>query len=128
MKFLKLQLPCIALLCFELSAVFAQQPIVKMNDSNTPLHALQPNYPVIYSAPSKESIELVLNNVYTYLDAHTFASLQNKKTGAISNSLNTIDTNLILQPGDCTFFGGQYVTSHAAKQLASHTMGIRKAF
>lgn len=126
MKFLKLQLPCVVLLCFELSTVFAQQPTVKMNDSNTPLHALQPNYPVSYSAPSKESIELVLNKVYSYLDTHTFASLQNKKTGAISNTLSTIDTNLILQPGDFRLTSYEWGVTYAGMLRAGQATGDKK--
>ncbi|MEI8097690.1 MAG: glycoside hydrolase family 88 protein [Sediminibacterium sp.] len=126
MKFLKLQLPCVVLLCFELSTVFAQQPTVKMNDSNTPLHALQPNYPVSYSAPSKESIELVLNKVYSYLDTHTFASLQNKKTGAISNTLSTIDTNLILQPGDFRLTSYEWGVTYAGMLKAGQATGDNK--
>jgi len=126
MKFYKLQLSCIVLLCFQLSAVFAQQPTVKMNDSNTPLHALQPNYPVSYSAPSKESIQLVLNSVYTYLDAHTFASLQNKKTGIISTSLQAIDTNLILQPGDFRLTSYEWGVTYAGMLKAGQATGDNK--
>ncbi len=126
MKFLKLQLPCIVLLSFQLSAIFAQQPSVKMNDSNTPLHALQPNYPVTYNAPSKESIQLVLNSVYTYLDAHTFASLQNKKTGAISTSLQAIDTNLILQPGDFRLTSYEWGVTYAGMLKAGQATGDNK--
>jgi len=126
MKFYKLQLFCIVLLCFQLGVVIAQQPTVKMNDSNTPLHALQPNYPVSYSAPSKESIELVLNKVYTYLDAHTFASLQNKKTGTLSNTLSTIDTNLILQPGDFRLTSYEWGVTYAAMLKAGQATGDTK--
>jgi len=126
MKFYKLQLFCIVLLCFQLGVVIAQQPTVKMNDSNTPLHALQPNYPVSYSAPSKESIQLVLNKVYTYLDAHTFASLQNKKTGTLSNTLSTIDTNLILQPGDFRLTSYEWGVTYAAMLKAGQATGDTK--
>jgi rhamnogalacturonyl hydrolase YesR len=126
MKFLKLQLPCIVLLCFQLSAIFAQQPTVKMNDSNTPLHALQPNYPVTYNAPSKESIELILNKVYSYIDGHTFASLQNKKTGAISTSLQAIDTNLILQPGDFRLTSYEWGVTYAGMLKAGQATGDNK--
>jgi len=50
------------------------------NDVNTPLHLLQPEYPVQYGVPVKDSIRKILDRVYNYLDAVTPAQLINKKT------------------------------------------------
>src|SRR5215217_767290 len=50
----------------------------KQNDVVTPLHALQPDYPIPYSVPSKESVKKVLDRIYTYLDAVTPMQFANR--------------------------------------------------
>jgi len=51
------------------------------NDSNTPLHLLQPDYPVPYGKTTIADITKVLNRVYDYLDATTPPRLVSKQTG-----------------------------------------------
>ena len=51
------------------------QTIPKGNDVNTPLHLLQPDYPVQYGVPVKDSIKKVLDRIYNYLEAVTPAQL-----------------------------------------------------
>ena len=104
----------------------AQPAKLKSNDTNTPLHALQPNYPVPYLTPSEASIVQILDKIYTYLDANTFASLVNKKTGADIASLNSVDTNAILKPGDFRLTSYEWGVTYAGMLKAGEATGNKK--
>ncbi|HPH32448.1 MAG TPA: glycoside hydrolase family 88 protein, partial [Chitinophagaceae bacterium] len=54
----------------------------KQNDVTTPLHAMQPDYPVPYVIPGKTDVKKVLDRIYNYLDTVTPPVMINKKTGA----------------------------------------------
>lgn len=71
----------------------------KANDVTTPLHLMQPDYPVPYGAPKHEAVKAVLDRVFNYLDATTPMGFVNRKTGD-EVSLNAVDTNTIVKPGD----------------------------
>ena len=71
----------------------------KSNDVTTPLHLLQPDYPVPYGAPKPEAVKAVLDRLYNYLDRTTPMGFVNKGTGN-EVALTAIDTNTIVKPGD----------------------------
>jgi len=58
----------------------AQETAVKITDSNTPLHAMRPEYPVPYGPAAAEEIKAVLNRLYTYLDTSTPARMIDRDT------------------------------------------------
>ena len=64
-----------------------QQP---QTDSNTPLHRLQPDYPVPYGAIKAEEIATVLKRVHAYLDQVTTV-LRHLKT--VSGSTCSVPRN-----------------------------------
>jgi hypothetical protein len=47
---------------------FAQKNVTKSNDSNTPLHLIQPDYPVPYGIVKAEEVEKTLQRVHAYLE------------------------------------------------------------
>ncbi len=71
----------------------------KANDVTAPLHLMKPEYVVPYGAPTKEMVLSVLDRVYNYLDRTTPTGFVNRATGN-EVSLNAIDTNTTLKPGD----------------------------
>lgn len=71
----------------------------KLTDANTPLHALKPNYPVVYEIPTVENVKEKLTIVYNYLNTATPAQLIHKQTGAMVD-VNSLDSNTIFKPGD----------------------------
>jgi rhamnogalacturonyl hydrolase YesR len=73
---------------------------VRANDATTPLHLLQPDYPVPYRIPSASDITTVLDRVREYLEAVTPAQFQDRVSGAVISDLNTIDTNTIFGQTD----------------------------
>ena len=44
---------------------------VVQNDSNTPLHLLQPDYKIPYGVPEKESVKAALDRILKFVDAET---------------------------------------------------------
>ncbi len=60
-------------------AVFSQKNIVKANDANAPLHALQPDYPINYSVPVPSEVKAQVDKVWNYLEKSTPKSLVNEK-------------------------------------------------
>ena len=53
-----------------------------VTDSNTALHAMQPDYEVPYGPAKAEEITAVLNRLYTYLDASTSARVADRSAKA----------------------------------------------
>jgi len=86
--------------CFLFFLLFSQiASAQKANDVTAPLHLMKPEYAVPYGAPTKEMVQSVLDRVYNYLDRTTPTGFVNRTTGN-EVSLNAIDTNTTLKPGD----------------------------
>jgi rhamnogalacturonyl hydrolase YesR len=69
----------------------------KNNDVNTPLHNLQPEYPIQYTVPSVREVKEVLDRVRIYLTDVTIPQLVNKQNSNIVTNLNAVDTNVVLK-------------------------------
>jgi rhamnogalacturonyl hydrolase YesR len=76
--------------------ISAQKP----NDVTAPLHALQPDYPTPYIIPTPTTVKAVLDKVYHYLDSVTPPQFIDRRNGNAVTDFNSIDTNIILKPGD----------------------------
>lgn len=86
----------------------------KQNDVVTPLHALQPDYPVPYTIPSKESVKKVLDRIYTYLDATTPMQFVNTKTNEVFDKIDRPDTNIIFKQGDFRLTSYEWGVTYSA--------------
>ena len=62
---------------------FAQKNVTKSNDSNTPLHLIQPDYPVPYGIVKAEEVEKTLQRVHAYLEKVTPTNFINTKTNEV---------------------------------------------
>lgn len=103
--------------------VFAQQKPAKANDSTTPLHALQPDYPVPYGSPKAEEVTKVLNRVYTYLDAVTPTEVIDKQTGKSITDFTKFNENAIIKPGDFRLTSYEWGVTYAAMLAATEATG-----
>ncbi len=103
--------------------LLAQPPAPKANDSTTPLHLLQPDYPVPYGAPRVDSVTAVLNRVYLYLDGATPALLVDKESGHRIDPVGTFNTNAIIKPGDFRLTSYEWGVTYAGMLLASEATG-----
>ena len=84
---------------FILCPLFPQSTQIKITDSNTPLHALQPDYPVPYGAMKSEDITAVLNRIYDFLDPATPANMTDRQTKSKISDLKKLTQGAIFEPG-----------------------------
>lgn len=98
----------------------------KVNDTNTPLHLLQPDYPTPYGKPEVQDIEAVLTRVYTYLEATTPAKLIDKNTQKEVTNFKKVDANTIIQPGDFRLTSYEWGVTYAGMLLAGQVTGDKK--
>ena len=59
----------------------------QVNDNNTPLHLMKPDYRVGYGVSKAEDVKAVMDRVLNYIEAETPAQLINRKTGEQARKL-----------------------------------------
>lgn len=101
----------------------AQPGAPKANDSTTPLHLLQPDYPVPYGQPKPDDVAGVLNRIYTYLDANTPTQLIDKETKKDITTNGPFNPNAIFKPGDFRLISYEWGVTYAGMLLASEATG-----
>ena len=99
------------------------QTTPKANDSTTPLHLLQPDYPVPYGKTTPADIKKVLDRVHGYLDATTPMQLVNKQTGAVVTEVKKADDNTIFKPGDYRLISYEWGVTYAGMLQAGEATG-----
>ena len=70
--------------------IYAQQAI---NDNNTPLHLMKPEYKYKYGVSSVSEIKSTIDRVLHYIDEQTPAQLVDKTTGKEITDLKVISLN-----------------------------------
>jgi len=85
------------LLCGEVLVTTASAQ--QMNDNNTPLHLMKPEYKTGYGIPTVESVKQVTDRVLKYIDAETPALLVDKKAGQEITRLKDVNANTYLKQG-----------------------------
>ena len=116
-RFFSLQL----FLIFPIS-IFAQ----KLNDVTAPLHLMKPDYPVPYGIPTADSVKLVLNKIFNYLDATTPPEFVNKKTLQPVSRLTDVDTNVVFKQGDFRLTSYEWGVTYSAMLQAGEATGDDK--
>ena len=104
-------------------SLFAQAAPVKANDVTTPLHALQPAYPIPYRIPTGADIKTVLERIRIYLEASTPTGFRDRVTGAAITNLDKIDTNAVFQPGDFRLTSYEWGVTYSGMLHAGETTG-----
>lgn len=98
----------------------------KANDTTTPLHLLQPDYPVPYGKTKAEEVKQVLDRVYTYLDAATPAQLIDKQTNAAVSTSAKFNPNAVIKPGDFRLTSYEWGVTYSGMLLAGEVTGDKK--
>ena len=98
----------------------------KVNDSTTPLHLMAPGYDTPYGKPEVKNITVVLDKIYTYLNAVTPTVLINKETQAEVTDYSAIDANTIFKPGDFRLLSYEWGVTYAGMLLATQVTGDPK--
>ena len=118
--------PVLFLLVTMVSPVAHLHAQVKGNDVTTPLHALKPDYPFKHEVPKTAEIKSVLDRVYAYLDAVTPFTLVNRSTGEALTSMENVDTNTVVKPGDFRLTSYEWGVTYAAMLQAGEATGDSK--
>jgi rhamnogalacturonyl hydrolase YesR len=113
----------IAILVFSISSNLYSQ---KINDSNTPLHLLQPDYDVPYGKPDINEIIAVLDRVYHYLDNTTPMKLVDKVSGKECTDYSKVDKNTIFLAGDFRLISYEWGVTYAGMSLTTQATGDPK--
>ena len=95
----------------------------KGNDVTTPLHALQPDYPVFYGIPSIPGIKNVLDRILLYLDSVTPPQFFDPHTGSVVRVDSRADTGLVFGSGDFRLTSYEWGVTYSGMLLAGEVTG-----
>lgn len=115
---------CSAFLCISIYS-FSQNQL-KVTDSNTALHALQPEYQVPYGAPKAEAITAVMNRIFNFLDTSTPARMIDRESKAEITDLSKLTPYSIFEPGVFRLVSYEWGVAYGAMLLASESTGDPK--
>lgn len=117
---------CIAFcFCCCTSIIIAQQ---KGNDVTTPLHALQPDYPVPYTIPDETGVKNLLDKVFFYLDSVTPPAFIDRVTKKVITNVANPDTNIIFKQGDFRLTSYEWGVTYGAMLSIAEATGDKKYF
>ena len=87
--------------------VGAQKKKTVVNDSNTPLHLLQPAYQGTYGDLSPEQVKKDIDRVFAYIDKETPARVVDKNTGTwcFPSGKLRMGSNLFCLDSSCRSYG-----------------------
>lgn len=108
------------------TSLYAQKKQEKINDSNTPLHLMQPEYKVPYGGLSKENIKKDLDRILNYLELSTPARVVDKNTGKEIKDYSKIGQNSQLEPGTFRLASYEWGVTYAAMLAAGEATGDQR--
>jgi unsaturated rhamnogalacturonyl hydrolase len=115
----------LVLFCPGFTSSNAQDAAVK-NDVNTPLHLLQPDYPIPYGKTTPDAIKIVLDRVYAYLDSKTPTALINLKTNEEITDFSRINNDVVFKKGDFRLISYEWGVTYAGMLNAGEATGDGK--
>ena len=95
----------------------------EINDSNTPLHLLQPDYKVPYGVPAVEAIKADMDRVLRYLEDCTPTRVVNKNTGEVITDYTKIDADAQLERGTFRLASYEWGVTYSAMLAAADATG-----
>lgn len=103
-----------------------QQGEEPLTDTNSPLHALWPDYPVEYRPASEEQITETLTRVYDYLNNSTPMVLLEEGTENEVTDIQGYSGNTEFEAGDFRLVSYEWGVTYAGMQLAGEVTGDEK--
>ena len=100
----------------------AQNPKEKINDFNTPLHLLTPDYNTPYGELTTSEIKTTLDKVLNYLEKTTPAKVIDKKTGK-EIELSSLNGDAQLQRGDFRLASYEWGVTYSGMLEAAKATG-----
>ncbi|AGA77896.1 putative unsaturated glucuronyl hydrolase [Echinicola vietnamensis DSM 17526] len=102
------------------------EPKEVLTDTNTPLHLLQPDYPVPYGFPEEKEVKAVIDRVYEYLDSTTPTEILDKENGAPLSDFSKVDGNSVLKQGDFRLLSYEWGVTYSSMLLAGEVTGDQR--
>lgn len=87
---------------------------------------MKPDYAVPYGVPSVESVKVVLDKVFNYLDATTPPEFVNKDTLQPIKNIANVDTNIIFKQGDFRLTSYEWGVTYSGMLQAAEATGDKK--
>ena len=97
-----------------------------INDSNTPLHALQPDYTGPYGILSEDKIKAAIDRVCAYLEQCTPARVVNKNTNAVITDYENLPAEAQLERGIFRLASYEWGVTYSAMQIVAEATGDKR--
>lgn len=101
----------------------AQVTTTKITDSNTALHAIQPDYPVPYGPMKAEDVLVVLKRIFNYLDVSTPAKIIDRQTKSEIKDPGKLTPGSNFEPGVFRLISYEWGVAYGAMLLAGDVTG-----
>ena len=106
--------------------VCAQKKKSVINDSNSPLHLLQPEYKGTYGPLTVDQVKQDMDRVFKYIDKETPARVVDKNTGKVITDYATMKDEAQLERGAFRLASYEWGVTYAALIRASETTGDQR--
>lgn len=104
-------------------SVYAQKKKEVINDSNTPLHLLQPAYKVPYKALTTSEVKTDLDRILRYLEKTTPTRVVSEKTGKVITDYNNLPADAQLERGAFRLASYEWGVTYSAMLAAAEATG-----
>ncbi|MFI1773427.1 glycoside hydrolase family 88/105 protein [Thalassobellus citreus] len=125
---IKKNLIFLSVICFVSCTNSVKKEVVEepQNDTNAPLHALQPDYPIPYGVRSVEDITKTLDKVYSFLETNTASKLLDNKTKEEITNLEDLSENTIFEEGAFRLTSYEWGVTYAGMLAVTDATGDKK--
>ncbi|MCU0409227.1 MAG: glycoside hydrolase family 88 protein [Bacteroidales bacterium] len=106
--------------------VFSQGTTLKVTDSNTALHALQPDYKVPYGPMKEAEIKAILDRMFDFIDKSTPAVMVDRQTKAPVTDLSKLTPGAVFEPGVFRLISYEWGVAYGAMLNAAAVTGDTK--
>jgi len=111
------------IVAFSCKAQQVANPTEKINDSNTPLHLMKPDYKTPYGVAKPEEVKAVIDRVLVFLEKATPTKVIDKDTKAEITDFSKINKNSLLERGQFRLASYEWGVTYAGMLLAAQTTG-----
>ncbi len=101
-----------------------QAQVIK--DTNTPLHLIQPDYPIPYGSVTLASVGSDIDKVFSYLNEVTPYELVDSRTDQVVKNFKRINPHLRLKQGDFRLLSYEWGVTYAGMLAATEATGDPK--
>ncbi len=102
-----------------ITCTYAQKKTGKVNDSNTPLHLMQPDYKTPYGELTPQEIKSEMDRVLHYLEHNTPAKVVDSKTGKVITDYPNMNADAQLERGTFRLASYEWGVTYSAMMAAA---------